>query len=57
MARKFIFEKILGLGLPLVVQLWDLYSVCNEKTKTLAEVWVDGELRVSFQRTFSELMM
>jgi hypothetical protein len=33
-----------------------MYSVCNEKTKTLADVYVDGEL-ISFRRTFSEMMM
>jgi hypothetical protein len=37
----------------LAVQFWDLYSICIEKIKTLAEVWVDGELRVTFRRTFS----
>jgi hypothetical protein len=25
---------------PLVVQFWDLYCVCNEKTKTITEIWV-----------------
>jgi hypothetical protein len=28
-----------------------------EKTKTLAEVWVDKELRLSFRRTFSPSIM
>jgi hypothetical protein len=42
---------------PLAVQFWELYSICNEKTKTLAEVWVDKELRVTFRRTFSNQMM
>jgi hypothetical protein len=41
----------------LAVQFWDLYSICIEKIKTLAEVWVDGELRVTFRRTFSYSMM
>jgi hypothetical protein len=34
-----------------------LFCVCNEKTKTLAKVWVDGELRLTFRRTFSDRMM
>jgi hypothetical protein len=39
------------------VQFWELYSICNEKVKTIVEVWVQGELRVSFRRTFTEDMM
>jgi hypothetical protein len=39
------------------VQFWDLYRLCNEKTKILAEVWVDGELRISFRRTFFDKIM
>jgi hypothetical protein len=31
--------------------------VCNEKAKTMVEVWVDGELRLTFKRTFSDQMM
>jgi hypothetical protein len=29
----------------------------NEKTKSIAEVWVEGELRLSFRRSFSEAML
>jgi hypothetical protein len=32
-------------------------KVGNQVLDTLAEVWVDGELRISFRNTFSELMM
>jgi hypothetical protein len=39
------------------VKFYELYCICNEKTRTLAEVWVDGELRLSFRRTFSVEMM
>jgi hypothetical protein len=42
---------------PLAVQFWDLYSICNKKTKNLSEIWVNGELRLSFRRTFSNEMM
>jgi hypothetical protein len=42
---------------PLAVQFWELYSVCNEKTKCVADIWVEGELRLSFQRTFTDRMM
>jgi hypothetical protein len=39
------------------VQFWNLYSICNEKSKKLSEVWIDGELRLTFRRTFSSEMM
>jgi hypothetical protein len=35
------------------VQFWDLYCICNEKVKTLADVWVEKELRLTFKRIFS----
>jgi hypothetical protein len=58
MARKFIFAKIFGLRLPPWQCNSRICTVCvMRKQKTLAEVWVDGELRISFRKTFSELMM
>jgi hypothetical protein len=42
---------------PLAVQFWELYCICNEKTKSIAEVWVEGEMRLSFRRSFSENML
>jgi hypothetical protein len=42
---------------PLAVQIWDLYCICNEKTSTLAAVWVRGELRLTFRRNFSNVLM
>jgi hypothetical protein len=41
----------------LAMQFYELYCICNEKIRTLAKVWVDGELRLSFRRTFSVEMM
>jgi hypothetical protein len=38
---------------PLAIQFWDLYCMCNENVKTIAEVWVNKELRLSFRRNFS----
>jgi hypothetical protein len=42
----------------LVLHPWLLNSgisvICNEKTKTIADVWVEGELRISFRRNFDE---
>jgi hypothetical protein len=34
-----------------------LYIICNEKTKTIAYVWVDGELRLTFRMIFSKRMI
>jgi hypothetical protein len=31
--------------------------MCNEKTKTVGEVWVQGELMLSFKRTFIDIML
>jgi hypothetical protein len=42
---------------PLAVQFWELYCICNEKTKVVSEVLGEGEIRLSFRRTFSENMM
>jgi hypothetical protein len=42
---------------PLAVQFWELYCVRNEKTRTMAEVWVEGELRLTLRRTFLDQMM
>jgi hypothetical protein len=39
---------------PLAVQFWELYCICNEKAKTIAEVWVEKELRLPFRRNFSD---
>jgi hypothetical protein len=41
----------------LAMQFWELYYICNKKTKTVAEVWSEGEIRLSFRRSFSESMM
>jgi hypothetical protein len=41
---------------PLAMQFCDLYCICNEKTKTVAEVWVDNDIRLSFRRNFSASM-
>jgi hypothetical protein len=42
---------------PLVVQFWELYCICIEKTKTVSKVLGEGEIRLSFRRTISESMM
>jgi hypothetical protein len=42
---------------PLAVQFWELYCICNEKSKKIADIWVQGELRVTFRRTFTEGLM
>jgi hypothetical protein len=39
---------------PLAVQFWELYCICNEKSRKIADIWVDG---VTFRRTFIETLM
>jgi hypothetical protein len=39
------------------VQFLDFYVICNEKTRVRTDSWVDGELRLTFRRTFDEEMM
>jgi hypothetical protein len=34
-----------------------MYCICNEKTSTLSAVWVGGELRLTFRRSFSDFLM
>ena len=42
---------------PLAVQFWPIYSICNEQTKTIKEVW-DGEtLKLTFRRNFDSKLM
>jgi hypothetical protein len=56
--KKVYFWKDKWFGTaPLAVQFWNLYCRCNEKSKLLADIWVDGELRVSFRTTFSNEMV
>jgi hypothetical protein len=56
--RKIHFWKDTWFGTaPLVVQFWDMYTICNKKSKKFSEIWVDGELRLTFRRTFSNEMM
>jgi hypothetical protein len=55
MVEKFCSGRIPGS--PLVVQFWELYCICNEKAKRIADVWVGNELRVTFRRTFGERLL
>jgi hypothetical protein len=37
--RKIRFWEVIWFGYaPLVVQFWELYCICNEKVKTIAEI-------------------
>ena len=54
---KFRFWEDTSFGTaPLVVQFWDVFSICNQIGAPLSEVWVNGEVRLSFRRTFSDQM-
>jgi hypothetical protein len=54
MVGQLYFERIPSL----VLHPWLLNSgisvIYNEKTKTIADVWVEGELRISFRRNFDQ---
>jgi hypothetical protein len=38
---------------PLVVQFWDIYCICDQIDKTVAEVWDGQEVKLTFRRSFS----
>lgn len=39
-------------GSSLSIQFWELYVICNEQMATLAKIWDDGEIKLSFRRAF-----
>lgn len=41
----------------MVLLLWDLYSILNEQNVTIREAWDGTQLRCTFRRTFTELML
>jgi hypothetical protein len=56
--QKVRFCEDIWIGTaPLAVQFWELYCICNEKTEVVADTWVDGELKLTFRRTFDDRMM
>jgi hypothetical protein len=56
--RKIHFWEDTWFGTaPLAVQFWDMYTICNKKSKKFSKIWVDGELRLTFRITFSNEMM
>lgn len=42
---------------PLSILYWDIYSVSNQQTLTISEIWDGSQLLCSFRRTFSDAMM
>jgi hypothetical protein len=69
-ALKFAYKWVPGDGMkirfwediwwgiaPLAEQFWDMYYICHEKTRTIAQIWVVGEFRLTFRRVFSYEMM
>jgi hypothetical protein len=50
---KFWEDNWLGPS-SIAIQFWDLYTLVNEKTGTVAELWDGQNLRCTFRRTVSE---
>lgn len=42
---------------PLSVQFWPIYSICNEQTKSVCEVWDENQLKLTFRRNFDDTLM
>jgi hypothetical protein len=42
---------------PLATQLFDIYFIVNQQTKTIADLWDGNQLRCTFRRAFSEDLM
>jgi hypothetical protein len=42
---------------PLFVQYFDLYIFCNEKGKTVSQLWDGRDLKLTFRRNFSNSLM
>jgi hypothetical protein len=56
--HKIRFWEDIWVGTaPLAIQFWELYCICNEKIKVVADTWVEGELRLTFRRIFDDRMM
>jgi hypothetical protein len=49
------WEDIWFRNSPLAVQFWDLYCICDQIGKSIAEVWNEQEVKLTF-RTFSQTM-
>jgi hypothetical protein len=41
----------------LATQLFDIYFIVNQQTKTIADLWDGNQLRCTFRRAFSEDLM
>lgn len=54
--RVRFWEDIWFGNTSLAVQYWDLYIICNEHGKTVADVWDGQDLRLTFRRNVSERM-
>lgn len=39
------------------MQFWPIYSICNEQTKSIREVWDGTHLKLTFRRIFDDRLM
>jgi hypothetical protein len=53
---KFWEDQWFG-GTSLAIHFWELYFVCNEQNKTISDILVEGELKLSFRRNFNQRMV
>jgi hypothetical protein len=53
---KFWEDQWFG-GTSLAIHFWDLYIIRNEQNKTISEVWVDGQIKLSFRRCFNQKLV
>lgn len=53
---KFWEDQWIG-GSSLAIQFWEIYYVCNEHNKTIADIWDGVELKLSFGRGFNPHLM
>ena len=56
--KKIRFWEDIWFGTsPLSVQFWPLYSICHQHCVTLAEVWDNVEIKLTFRRVLTTYMM
>lgn len=42
---------------PLAVKFWSMYTIYNEQSKCISDIWDGHQLKLSFGRNFSDRLM